>query len=168
MPSPAQPISDFATQHPSLSTMLAQAAAAGHTTLNAAQLETLLAALGLPHSVEAPPTVQPGLVEIGIKLYRTREFGMIVSAGLGGPDAQLDATHFKKDSALVSASAELTDAGQFLKLFQRTLVYQQAARMARQMGNPPPDQALQACFGQVTGHRSCFERSGERFHAESA
>lgn len=156
MPSPARPTTDFATQNQTPSALLHQAAAAGRTTLEAAQLARLLASLGLTMAADAAQATQSGAIEINLKLYHTREFGMIISASLGGLDAQLDESNFKKDRALVSASTELTTANNFFTLFQRTLVYQKLAHSAQRTGNPLPDQQLKTCFEQLLalGHAS--------------
>ncbi len=44
----------------------------------------------------------------------TREFGMVISAGSGGLDAELGERNFRKDRAVVHAAVELTDAEDFL------------------------------------------------------
>jgi len=62
---------------------------------------------------DVPPAARPPAVELRISLNNTREFGMVISAGLGGPDAELDEANFRKDRASVYAAAELTDAEDF-------------------------------------------------------
>jgi acyl-CoA synthetase (NDP forming) len=117
------------------------AAAAGRQALDRAELETLLAALGLASGATAGEGV-----DLRISLNRTREFGMVLSAGLGGADAELDAGNFRRDRASVYAAAELTDADDFLALFKRTIAWQRLAIRAVRAGGTPPEAALRACF----------------------
>ncbi len=120
-----------------------QAAAAGRQALEGSELETLLAALGIAY---APAAAEPQAPSLRIRLERTREFGMVLSAGFGGLDAEIDEGNFRRDRAAVHAAAELTDAGDFLGLFQRTIAWQRLAAQARQRGEAPPEAALRACF----------------------
>jgi acyl-CoA synthetase (NDP forming) len=119
-----------------------QAAAAGRDTLNQTELDTLLPALG----VTSGPEASAATVDLRISLDHTREFGMVISAGVGGLDAGLDEGNFRQDRAAVYAAAELTDAAGFLRLFRRTLAYQRLAMISSRDGLPLPDQALQTCF----------------------
>ena len=86
-----------------------QAAATGRRSLEPFELESLLTALGLGFAPGASE-----LTDLRISLNRTREFGMVLSAGLGGLDAELDEGNFRRDRASVYAAAELTDADNFL------------------------------------------------------
>jgi len=122
--------------------LFARAAAAGRQSLDPAELEALLAGLGIA-------TAPAAAAELRISLNHTREFGMVVSAGLGGLDAELDEGNFRKDRASVYAATELTDAGDFLGLFRRTLAYQRVAAGARRDGRPLPDPILEACFDKL-------------------
>ena len=94
-----------------------QAAGQGRSTLDAGELKSLLDGLGLAFDAAAPA----GAVEVRISLNSTREFGMVISAGLGGIEAELDEGNFRRDRASVYAAAALTDADDFLDLFRRTL-----------------------------------------------
>jgi acetate---CoA ligase (ADP-forming) len=122
-----------------------QAAAAGRDALNSAELDTLLSSLAIEFEEGASPAAKSPAVEVRISLNNTREFGMVLSAGMGGLDAELDESNFRKDRASVYAAAELTDAEDFLGLFRRTLAYQ---RLARE-GLPLPDAQLKACFERL-------------------
>jgi acyl-CoA synthetase (NDP forming) len=119
-----------------------QAAAAGRDTLNKAELGALLSSLAIGFQEDVAPAGKPPAAEVRISLNNTREFGMVLSAGLGGLDAELDESNFTKDRASVYAAAGLTDADDFLGLFRRTLAYQRLARK----GLPRPDAQLKACF----------------------
>jgi acetate---CoA ligase (ADP-forming) len=122
-----------------------QAAAVGRETLNQTELDTLLSALGVTFRREAG-TGALATVDLRISLNHTREFGMVISAGMGGLDADLDESNFRQDRASVYAATELTDAAGFLRLFRRTLAWQRLAAIARRDGLPLPDKVLHACF----------------------
>ena len=81
---------------------------------------------------------------------------MVVSAGLGGLDAELDEGNFRKDRASVYAATELTDAEDFLGLFRRTLAYQKLASLAKRDGLPLPDAQLKACFERLLALANCY------------
>ena len=142
MSNPLQSATSAAAKNPAISELFRQAAASGQNTLNQAELGTLLSGLGISFA----PDVPPGPQALRISLNNTREFGMVISAGMGGPDADLDEGNFKKDRASVYAAAELTDAAGFLDLFKRTLSYQ---RLARRAGYGLPDTLLKTCFEHI-------------------
>jgi len=122
-----------------------QAAAQGRGKLDAAEVTSLLGSLGLAIDAQAAA----GAVDIRISLNNTREFGMVLSAGLGGLEAELDEGNYRRDRASVYAAAALTDADDFLDLFRRTLAYQKLVAVARRAGAATPDAALKACFAQL-------------------
>ena len=126
-----------------------QAAAAGRDALEPAELKALLATLNLAFAPAAATTRPAPAVEFRVSLNNTREFGMVISAGLGGLDAELDEGNFRKDRASVYAATELTDAAGFLALFKRTLAYQRLAGVARRDGLPLPDHELKTCFASL-------------------
>jgi len=132
-----------------------RAAAAGRRALSETQLGELLSGLGIEY-LGASGVASPFDVELRISLNNTREFGMVISAGLGGLDAQLDEGNFRKDRASVYAAAELTDAEDFLRLFKRTLVYQKLACIAKRDGHPLPDAQLEAWFESLLALASGF------------
>ena len=142
MSNPLQSATSAAAKNPAISELFRQAAASGQNTLNQAELGTLLSGLGISFASDVPPGPQA----LRISLNNTREFGMVISAGMGGPDADLDEGNFKKDRASVYAAAELTDAAGFLDLFKRTLSYQ---RLARRAGYGLPDTLLKTCFEHI-------------------
>jgi len=139
-----------------------QAAAAGRNTLNQSELGALLASIGLVLHQGSARAEPPAAVDLRISLNNTREFGMVLSAGLGGMDAELDESNFRKDRASVYAAAELTDADDFLRLFRRTLAYQKLARIAERDALPLPDAQLAACFDRLLGlARGCLPGNPE-------
>ena len=133
-----------------------QAASAGRDRLNQAELGGLLSSLAIGFEDTAAPATQTAAAELRISLNNTREFGMVLSAGLGGLDAELGESNFSKDRAAVYAAAELTDAGDFLNLFRRTLAYQKLAAAAKRGGAPLPDERLKACFERLLALASCL------------
>ena len=74
---------------------------------------------------------------------------MVVSAGLGGLDAEWAKGDFRQDRATVHAAAELTDADDFLDLFRRTFAYRKLGRSAERDGRPPPDALLRSLFARL-------------------
>ncbi|AYH44764.1 CoA-binding protein [Azoarcus sp. DN11] len=123
-----------------------QAAGQGRNALDAAECERFVASFGAALAEGAP-----GGVDLRIALENTREFGMVLTAGAGGLDGALDRANFRKDRAAVSASVELTDAADFLRLFRRTVAYQKMAALAQRDGRRAPDPVLEFCFGLMLG-----------------
>ncbi len=134
------------TNPSSAAALFQQAASAGRSSLNASELQALLGDLGIAFDTQAAPA---GALDLHIGLASTREFGMVISAGLGGLEGELDERNFRRDRAAVHAAAALTDAADFLGLFKRTLAYQKLAAVARRDGAATPDAALQACFDRL-------------------
>ncbi|BAL25195.1 CoA-binding protein [Azoarcus sp. KH32C] len=123
-----------------------QAAGQGREALDRDELERFVASFGA-----ALAEGVAGGVDLRITLENTREFGMVLTAGMGGLDGALDRTNFRKDRAAVSAAVELTDAADFLRLFRRTLAYQKMAVAAERAGRRPADPVLEFCFGLMLG-----------------
>ncbi len=121
-------------------TLFEQAAKAGRGQLNPAELDTLLATLGglrlggLRLRGSAAPTAS---ARLRVGLHDSREFGLVLSAGPGGPDADLDQGLFRAGRSRVQALAELGSAADFLQRLQRTMAYQKLLRQA-----PAPDAQL--------------------------
>jgi len=84
--------------------------------------------------------------ELIVGLRNTREFGTIISAGLGGTDTELYAERFRKGQAIVAASVELTDGDQFFELFKKTISYQKLAGLIRGQRRIVTDEQLIECF----------------------
>jgi acyl-CoA synthetase (NDP forming) len=140
----------------STSAIFRQAAAGGRDILNRAELGALLSSLAIGFKEDAAPAAKAPAVDLRISLNNTREFGMVLSAGLGGVDAELDEANFRKDRASVYAAAELTDAEDFLRLFRRTLAYQKLAGAAKRGAAPLPDEQLITCFERLLALASCL------------
>ncbi|MBU2513889.1 acetate--CoA ligase family protein [bacterium] len=84
--------------------------------------------------------------ELIVSIRRTREFGMVITAGLGGTDTELYAKRFKKGQAVVSASTELTDGARFFNLFKKTIAFKKLAGVARGQERIVSDDQLIECF----------------------
>ena len=140
---PAQGAADAAAA----TAILERVAAAGRTTLAAAEVGSLLGGFGVAFDAGAA-RAPAASVNLRIGLENTREFGLVLSAGAGGLDA-IDERNFRRDRGSVHAAAELTDAAEFLRLFRRTVGYQKLVALAQRDGAPAPDPRLEACFGAL-------------------
>ncbi len=87
--------------------------------------------------------------ELLVSLRRTREFGMILSAGLGGTDTELYAKRFRKGQAVVAASTEMVDGEEFFKLFKSTISYKKLAGLTRGQKRIVTDEQLLECFSAL-------------------
>jgi acyl-CoA synthetase (NDP forming) len=84
--------------------------------------------------------------ELIVGLRRTREFGMIISAGLGGTDTELYAERFRKGQAVVAASTAMHDGPSFFQLFTQTIAYRKMAGLTRGQRRIVTDEQLIECF----------------------
>ena len=144
----------MSADHTLATALMRQAADDGRDSLNAAELNKLLHALGM--------TLAPGdatTPDLRISLLNTREFGLVLFAGVGGLDAALDAGNFRKDRDTVCAAVELTDAEDFLERFRRTLAWQRLAAKAKKDGRPLDEAPLKACFGRLLELARTFSAS---------
>ena len=89
--------------------------------------------------------------ELLVGIRNTREFGMIISAGIGGVDTELLAASARRGQAVVSASTALTSAEEFLELFRPTIAYRRIAGLTRGGRRLVTDEALVQCFGGFIG-----------------
>jgi len=87
--------------------------------------------------------------ELLVSLRNTREFGLILSAGLGGTDTELFAEHFKKGQAVVSASTGMTTGDEFFEIYQKTLSYKKLAGKTRGQKRMVTDEQLLECFSAL-------------------
>ena len=84
--------------------------------------------------------------ELIVGLRHTREFGSILSAGLGGTDTELYAKRFRKGQAIVAASTEMNDGQSFFQLFKQTISYRKLAGLTRGQRRIVTDEQLIECF----------------------
>jgi len=85
--------------------------------------------------------------ELLVGIRNTRDFGMILSAGIGGIDTELFAAGSRRGQAVVSASTALTTAEEFLELFKPTIAYRKIGGLTRGGRRLVTDEALLQCFG---------------------
>jgi acyl-CoA synthetase (NDP forming) len=126
-----------------------QAAAANRNTLESAELDRLLAQLAIPFTPNARLDATQASVELRISLTNTREFGLIITGGIGGLDADLPESNFCKSRASVSAAVELTNATDFVALFKRTLAWQRLYALALRTGATAPETPIVNCCEQL-------------------
>ena len=93
-----------------------------------------------------PPDSEAFGNELLISLRLTREFGMVITAGLGGTDTELFAESFRPGQAVVSASTELVSGQEFLSLFKGTIAYKKLGGLTRGGRRLVSDYQLLECF----------------------
>ncbi len=98
--------------------------------------------------------------ELLVSLRLTREFGMVITAGLGGTDTELYAASFRSGQAVVSASTELVSGDEFLALFQNTIAYNKLGGLTRGGKRLVSDFQLLECF-------SSFIAMGRRYSPQN-
>ncbi len=98
--------------------------------------------------------------ELIVGLRHSREFGTIISAGLGGTDTELYAKRFCKGQAIVAASVEMLDGEGFFRLFRKTISYQKLSGRTRGQQRIVSDEQLIECF-------SSFIHMGKYYSAQN-
>ncbi len=93
-----------------------------------------------------PPDSEAFGNELIVSLRATREFGMVITAGLGGTDTELYAKRFRKDQAVVTGSTKMHDGHSFFELFRRTIAYRKLAGLTRGQRRIVTDEQLIECF----------------------
>jgi acyl-CoA synthetase (NDP forming) len=96
-----------------------------------------------------PPDSQAFGNEMIVGLRNTREFGMMISAGLGGTDTELYAERFRKGQAIVAASCAMTGGMSFFELFKKTISYKKLAGLTRGQKRIVTDEQLMECFAAL-------------------
>jgi len=93
-----------------------------------------------------PPDSEAFGHELIVGIRRTREFGMVINAGIGGTDTELFAERFRKGQAMAVAATALTDGQAFFDLFTSTITYQKMAGLLRGRRRIVTDEQLIECF----------------------
>lgn len=109
-----------------------------------------------------PPDSEAFGNELIVSLRRTREFGMIITAGLGGTDTELYASRFRKGQAVVSASTELTDGIRFFTLFKKTIAYEKLAGISRGQKRVVSNDQLIECFSSFVSMGNYYSPGNPR------
>jgi acyl-CoA synthetase (NDP forming) len=107
-----------------ITALLQTRAGDGRQTLSDTELRQLLQMAGLSLSSKQRGEQASG-PELTLSLTNTREFGLVVSAGLGGETGKLLASALQKGQGGVSAAAELTSGEDLLAAFKVTLAWRQ-------------------------------------------
>lgn len=103
-----------------------------------------------------PPDSKEFGNELLVSIRHTREFGMIITAGLGGTDTELYAQRFKKGQAVVAAATAMTDGETFFRLFQDTISYKKLAGLTRGQKRIVTDEQLLECFSNFISLANYF------------
>jgi acyl-CoA synthetase (NDP forming) len=125
-----------------------QAGSAGRMSLEANELDALLALLGSA-LLSGDAATAPESCELQVSLQYSREFGMVISAGLGGLDGELDVSHFSKGRRAVQALAAMSSGADFLHGFKRTVAYQKLLLSEQRQRRPAPDAQLAGLFDRL-------------------
>jgi acyl-CoA synthetase (NDP forming) len=96
-----------------------------------------------------PPDSEAFGNEMIVGIRSTREFGMIISAGLGGTDTELYAERFRKGQAIVAAATALISGWDFFQLFRKTISYRKLAGLTRGQRRIVTDEQIIECFSSL-------------------
>ena len=130
-----QAIDATLSQHPITETPL----------LDETEISRLLSALGIvfDNNQTTEPTNEN--TSLSISIIRSREFGMVISAGVGGSQAEIYKDSCRTGHSTTSSSTALTDGAEFLSLFKNTIAYKKLA-LSKQ---PVVDSELACLFSRL-------------------
>lgn len=94
-----------------------------------------------------PPESESLGNELLVSLRWTREFGMVITAGLGGTDTELYAERFRLGQAVISTATAEVSGEEFFELFKKTIAYEKLSGQTRGGKRLVSDEQLVECFG---------------------
>jgi acyl-CoA synthetase (NDP forming) len=99
--------------------------------------------------------------EMLVGVRNTREFGPVITAGVGGVDTELVIANMKKGRAAVTASAMETAPTDFLQKFKSSVCYRKIAGLARGSRKVVTDDVLLQCFTALFNMAQYFGPAGK-------
>jgi len=87
--------------------------------------------------------------EMLLGIRNSREFGLTISAGLGGTDTEIFAEGFSRGLPIASASVEMNDGASFFNIFTNTLAYKLLSGQTRGRERIISDEMLISCFDSM-------------------
>ena len=103
--------------------------------------------------------------ELFIGMRRTRPFGLVLAAGLGGTLTEFWSTHAPGAAAVATAVVESLTGDRFLELFRRTGAYALVSGRARGSRRLVSDADLAACFEAFCALGKSLDRAANRHGA---
>jgi len=100
--------------------------------------------------------------ELLVSLRWTREFGMVITAGLGGTDTEFYAERFRQGQAVVSASTADVSGDAFFEIFKKTIAYEKLSGQARGGTRLISDEQLMECFSAFIAVGNYFSPLNDR------
>ena len=115
-----------------------------------------------------PPDSQGFATELFVGIRTTREFGPIISAGLGGVEMEILARQTRKGAAVAIAPTGTVDGEQFFRLFRSTMSYERLSGAMRGSRRLLDDTILVRCFQAFIDLANQFSAMNPdaRFHLE--
>ena len=100
--------------------------------------------------------------ELLVSLRWTREFGMVITAGLGGTDTEFYAERFRQGQAVVSASTADVSGDAFFEIFKKTIAYEKLSGQTRGGTRLISDEQLMECFSAFIAVGNYFSPLNDR------
>jgi acyl-CoA synthetase (NDP forming) len=94
-------------------------------------------------------------------LQWTREFGPVITMGLGGIDTELFAASMLPGLSTISVSATETTSGEFIEQFKQTLIYRKVAGLTRGAERIAQDSEFSRCFEALSALAAYYGPSGK-------